>query len=84
VRRVRAATRRDQPAARLEPRTRLEIFEGPDEYLYGEESALLETIQGGYPFPRVSPLFRRGVFKLTVAEADASHDGVGSASPTGP
>ena len=31
----------------------LEIFEGPDEYLYGEESALLETIQGGYPFPRV-------------------------------
>ncbi|MDQ1487676.1 MAG: NADH-quinone oxidoreductase subunit [Actinomycetota bacterium] len=53
----------------------LEIFEGPDEYLYGEESALLETIQGGYPFPRVSATFRRGVFKLTVEEAEAEHDG---------
>ena len=54
----------------------LEVFEGPDEYLYGEESALLETIQGGYPFPRVAPTFRRGVFKLSVEEADAAHDGI--------
>jgi NADH:ubiquinone oxidoreductase subunit F (NADH-binding) len=54
----------------------LEVFEGPDEYLYGEESALLETIQGGYPFPRVSATFRRGVFKLTVEEANADHDGI--------
>ena len=53
----------------------VEIFEGPDEYLYGEESALLETIQGGYPFPRVSATFRRGVFKLSVEEADEAHAG---------
>ncbi len=39
----------------------VQVFEGPDEYLYGEESALLETIDGGWPFPRVSPTFRRGV-----------------------
>ncbi len=39
----------------------LQVFEGPDEYLYGEESALLETIDGGWPFPRVVPTFRRGV-----------------------
>ena len=58
----------------------LEVFEGPDEYLYGEESALLETIQGGYPFPRVSPTFRRGVFKLTAEEAAASHDGARTGS----
>ena len=58
----------------------LELFEGPDEYLYGEESALLETIQGGYPFPRVSTTFNRGVFKLTVAEADAGHDGARTGS----
>ena len=31
------------------------VFEGPDEYLYGEETALLETIDGRLPFPRVSP-----------------------------
>ena len=37
------------------------MFEGPDEYLYGEESALLETIDGRWPFPRVVPTFRRGL-----------------------
>ncbi len=37
------------------------VFEGPDEYLYGEESALLETIDRGWPFPRVVPVFRRGL-----------------------
>lgn len=37
------------------------VFEGPDEYLYGEESALLETIDGRWPFPRVVPTFRRGL-----------------------
>ncbi len=39
----------------------LEVFEGPDEYLYGEESALLETIDGRWPFPRIVPTFRRGI-----------------------
>ncbi|CAN5148428.1 hypothetical protein BH24ACT1_BH24ACT1_06540 [soil metagenome] len=39
----------------------LEIFEGPDEYLYGEETALLEAIDGRYPFPRLAPPYRRGV-----------------------
>jgi NADH:ubiquinone oxidoreductase subunit F (NADH-binding) len=39
----------------------LSVFEGPDEYLYGEESALLETIDGRFPFPRVVPTFRRGL-----------------------
>jgi NADH-quinone oxidoreductase subunit F len=34
------------------------VFEGPDEYLYGEETALLETIDGRGPFPRVVPPFR--------------------------
>jgi len=40
---------------------KLVVFEGPDEYLYGEESALLETIDGRWPFPRVVPTFRRGL-----------------------
>ena len=39
----------------------LTVFEGPDEYLYGEESALLETIDRGWPFPRVVQVFRRGI-----------------------
>ncbi|MGI8983775.1 MAG: SLBB domain-containing protein, partial [Acidimicrobiales bacterium] len=39
----------------------MEVFEGPDEYLYGEETALLEAIDGRYPFPRLAPPYRRGV-----------------------
>ncbi|MBW3556233.1 MAG: SLBB domain-containing protein [Actinobacteria bacterium] len=46
----------------------LEVFEGPDEYLYGEESALLETIDGRWPFPRIVPTFRRGL--QTAAAVD--------------
>lgn len=37
------------------------MFEGPDEYLYGEETALLETIDGRGPFPRVVPPYRVGL-----------------------
>jgi NADH-quinone oxidoreductase subunit F len=39
----------------------LDVFEGPGEYLYGEETAMLEAIEGRAPFPRVAPPFRRGV-----------------------
>ncbi|HSH23110.1 MAG TPA: NADH-ubiquinone oxidoreductase-F iron-sulfur binding region domain-containing protein [Acidimicrobiales bacterium] len=45
------------------------VFEGPDEYLYGEESALLETIDGRWPFPRIVPTFRRGLRSLATEEA---------------
>ena len=38
----------------------LSIFEGPPEYLYGEETGLLEAIDGRGPFPRVSPPYRHG------------------------
>ena len=37
------------------------VFEGPDEYLYGEETALLETIGGDGPFPRNAPPYRVGL-----------------------
>jgi NADH:ubiquinone oxidoreductase subunit F (NADH-binding) len=49
----------------------IDVFEGPNEYLYGEETALLETIDGRYPFPRIAPPFRRGVTEVvdTVSEA---------------
>lgn len=39
----------------------LRIVEGPSEYLFGEETALLEVIAGRRPFPRVAPPYRRGV-----------------------
>ena len=37
------------------------IVEGPSEYLYGEETALLEAVDGREPFPRIAPPYRRGV-----------------------
>ena len=48
------------------------IFEGPNEYLYGEETALLEAIDGRYPFPRVTPPFRRGVEELVDTPGDVT------------
>jgi NADH-quinone oxidoreductase subunit F len=49
----------------------LTIFEGPEEYLYGEETALLETIDGRYPFPRIAPPWRRGETEVVGTDADA-------------
>jgi NADH:ubiquinone oxidoreductase subunit F (NADH-binding) len=71
------------------------LFEGPSEYLYGEETALLETIDGRYPFPRIAPPYRRGVEEVvehpedvTANSASAAHvemaapDGESPAPPT--
>jgi NADH-quinone oxidoreductase subunit F len=57
-------------AAGLVQGVELEVFEGPNEYLYGEETALLETIDGRYPFPRIAPPFRRGVTEVVETAAD--------------
>src|SRR6266513_3780863 len=54
----------------------LTVFEGPEEYLYGEETALLETLDGRYPFPRIAPPFRRGVTEV-VEHADDVGSGSG-------
>jgi NADH:ubiquinone oxidoreductase subunit F (NADH-binding) len=40
----------------------VEIVEGPDEYLFGEEKALLEVIEGNDPLPRVLPPYQVGLF----------------------
>jgi NADH-quinone oxidoreductase subunit F len=39
----------------------LRVVAGPSEYLFGEETALLEVIEGRAPFPRVVPPYRRGL-----------------------
>ena len=38
------------------------IARGPDEYLFGEEKALLEVIEGNDPLPRILPPFQHGLF----------------------
>jgi len=57
----------------------VQIVEGPSEYLYGEETALLEVIDGRPPFPRIAPPFRRGVVEVVNTEGD-SESGSGLAA----
>ncbi|GIU90465.1 MAG: hypothetical protein KatS3mg010_1564 [Acidimicrobiia bacterium] len=38
------------------------IAQGPGEYLFGEEKALLEVVEGKDPLPRVLPPFQHGLF----------------------
>ena len=47
----------------------IEIVLGPDEYLFGEEKALLEVVDGRYPMPRMYPPFLVGV-GYTPSEAN--------------
>jgi NADH:ubiquinone oxidoreductase subunit F (NADH-binding) len=48
----------------------IDVVEGPDEYLFGEETALLEVVAGRPPFPRLTPPWRRGIDQ-TAGEARA-------------
>ena len=57
------------------------IVEGPSEYLYGEETALLEVLAGRYPFPRISPPFRRGLDQGGEGGGTRSAAGVDLAGP---
>jgi NADH-quinone oxidoreductase subunit F len=50
---------------------RVDVVEGPDEYLFGEESALLEVVEGKLPLPRILPPYQAGLFA-----------GTGAANPT--
>jgi NADH-quinone oxidoreductase subunit F len=40
----------------------ISVVAGPDEYLFGEEKALLEVIEGHDPLPRLLPPFQHGLF----------------------
>jgi NADH-quinone oxidoreductase subunit F len=52
----------EMSAAGLLQELSINIVEGPDEYLYGEEKALLEVIEGKEPLPRVLPPYQVGLF----------------------
>jgi NADH-quinone oxidoreductase subunit F len=43
------------------------IVEGPDDYLYGEEKALLEVIEGRDPLPRLLPPYELGLYATDLA-----------------
>ncbi len=39
----------------------MSVVPGPSHYLFGEETGLLEVLEGRQPFPRVTPPWRRGL-----------------------
>lgn len=85
--RVRAALEELEGAGWTEGVVALDLFEGPDEYLFGEESGLLEALNGRPPFPRVSPPWRRGADDIGTPGQSAGQlelAGPGDATPTPP
>ncbi len=70
IRRLRAAI--SEFAAQGLDDVAMRIVEGPADYLFGEESALEEVIEGRYPFPRVTPPYRRGLDNADLPSGNSS------------
>jgi NADH-quinone oxidoreductase subunit F len=67
------------------PDVAIDIVAGPPEYLFGEETGLLEVIDGRPPFPRVAPPYRHGSVEVGEGRISAAHlamAGDGGAPPT--
>jgi NADH:ubiquinone oxidoreductase subunit F (NADH-binding) len=63
--------------------SRIEVVAGPDAYLFGEEKAMLEVIEGKDPLPRVLPPYVHGLFAGTPQlgwQANTGRGGDGAAS----
>ena len=54
----------------------LRIVEGPSDYLFGEETALLEVLEGRAALPRTAPPWRRGVVDVVRDTTDLEHGSV--------
>jgi NADH-quinone oxidoreductase subunit F len=80
VERARRAIQEAYAAGWVDEGIEMTVFEGPTEYLYGEETALLESIAGRYPFPRIAPPYRRGVLEVVQTDEEASSES-GLAAP---
>ena len=52
----------EMQAAGLAGEVPITVVGGPDEYLFGEEKALLEVIEGKPPLPRLFPPYEHGFF----------------------
>jgi len=61
---------------------RVTVVPGPDEYLFGEEKALLEAVEGKPPLPRLLPPYEHGLFASDVVTGWEPTAGVASANPT--
>jgi NADH-quinone oxidoreductase subunit F len=66
----------------------VKVVTGPDEYLFGEEKALLEVIEGSEPLPRWLPPYIHGLYATApqlgwqAAEPQVGHSTGHEANPT--
>ena len=58
------------------------IVHGPDEYLFGEEKAMLEVIEGKPPLPRLFPPYEHGLFASDIMSGWQPTEGVPAPNPT--
>ena len=79
---------REMADAGLIAQAPITLVSGPEEYLFGEEKALLEVIEGNDPLPRWLPPYLHGLFATTPQEGwsagvdHADEVGVVGANPT--
>ncbi|HZI38886.1 MAG TPA: NADH-ubiquinone oxidoreductase-F iron-sulfur binding region domain-containing protein, partial [Acidimicrobiia bacterium] len=62
----------------------IDVVEGPSEYLYGEETALLEVVDGRAPFPRIAPPYRHGVDELGDQPGSTAGTAMADPGPASP
>jgi NADH:ubiquinone oxidoreductase subunit F (NADH-binding) len=60
------------------------VVAGPDEYLFGEEKAMLEVIEGKPPLPRWFPPYEHGLFAAGPQEGWEAAAASGRPRPQGP
>lgn len=61
----------------------LAVVAGPSEYLFGEETALLEVLDGRPPFPRIAPPFRHGADEVGTEPAEPAGAVMATDEPAG-
>ena len=87
---IEAVTRavQEMQEAGICPECQVTIVQGPDEYLYGEEKAMLEVVEGNAPMPRLFPPYEHGLFATapqtgwTATESAPGHDHRHESNPT--
>jgi NADH:ubiquinone oxidoreductase subunit F (NADH-binding) len=61
------------------------VVTGPAEYLFGEETGLLEVVDGRPPFPRIAPPYRHGLDEIGPDPDEPAGTAMASpANPAGP
>jgi NADH-quinone oxidoreductase subunit F len=64
----------EMAAAGLAGDVPISLVLGPDSYLYGEEKALLEVVEGEDPLPRRDPPYQHGLFTAGPASGWSARD----------